>query len=1858
MMSVQLVRLASVKTAVRRTSSGTSSGSESSAARISRRSSFAGSQEAAAKNVGIEVFAHGALGTDALLVASLSNSALLILRIGSDGIRSKLLDWPVAGKIRGMCVSPDLQCVLCATEGLEGVYLLAVDNLGEEQEARPTPTAGIPSVGGKGTAGNTTGEGNTSHDSAGGDGGVNSGGKRGGETGRSGGGGGGNQSTARPPSAAAAAVMAGASAGAAATTARHAPRRAAADTAFPSLVHLASRGEQRKRASGAKARYPSAEPVFIASLGRRGGAAAAAAGDGGQRGQQQPSDDERGGDGRRHVTGAGSRVPRRGGGSRSSPSAPPPFECLWWVTRSGNHFAVIGDPDGEVHFLDLERLDAWVIAPPLPSMARGRVCALDIVTDLAGISQAPPPRAQRTGSGSEPEEASDQTASAAGPPAAAAAAAAGDREHSHTSLPRHLVAVLHTGAVFIVLLEQGHPDDGVGDGGGEGEGDAKNAAKGEAGGEDDKSSGDHIGKVDGHGRDSSSSSNSPGCLGQQYVCLGADTAHQLAFSPVWLDVGRGGGGGGGGGMGVRVIPPLYPPGDGGGGSSLRLRISIVSRAWGNKCAVKILRVAGAAPGGSSAAAATAGDKNKEQPRPQQQQQGWGLDWSTASGSTAGKPLPIRTATVRQVNLPVDHPVPEQHSLAAVDGLWAVIASPPAGGAPARVAVAPLGGPDQSAAHHHHHHHHHPVCVFPLPAGERVSGVALLPRAGGGQAARASGGRDGNGSSCPGATVPAGSWGLVWSDSCVYRVDLGVGAEAAAPPQPAAAAGRRPRLPVPPRHVAAAAGTTTGAIALRRPSPAAVRRARELHAAGRVSEAARVAIEALDGENETSTAVTPARGGGVGSGGGGVTTRMVREELANTLVEWLVVLHVRQANSAAGSRLAPADHAPKRGGAEEEAGGVPGSCADVTGSSARAPENEKSKTKRASVAARARGVRSAVRRDPKVGRPSSARPASKKHEEAASKTTSSGAADVDSPPPPPAVELAQPSAKQLECYLLASRDYDPVLAATLLHDHGETDLAVMAGIARGVGVGGAEALPKVLRVLAESAWPPRLGPRAVDTLCGDETGAAARETIQAGGGSLFAALEPGLKLRLLLSSRSTLLGDGGEGAAAVGEEQPEAVAGAGGAAWPRAGEAAIARARSHLGPIVPALSAEELDALVSKLAHWCKEGVVAAVPPSDPAAGRPSETAAAATAADADCESSSCILPPSPSSPAAAEALEVLVQALCELSGRSPPPGEGNRRAWLRAGCVTAGSPPAAAAVLGEPRPRRRLEWARATSSLCDILADESGGLTGGGGGDGGGGEGPGGVGTEEEGGLPTKARRCLLRVLPIVRGWHDAVGALMRLRGAGCWAAVALQLELSGNEREAASATLHGVVSLLREVRGEQEAPGDAALILVGKGRPFSGVEQSHPEPTTTIGGTPAAATDDEATAETKRVASEAALRVVNGHVFATCLRTGDDDPSDDAIDNDDGSSGGSDGGNCGGQTGVPFAAAAALPAPAAVILARASVLAEALCAWRHFELPLPPLEAALRRRLGDRDGVRVLAAVFFPQLSRDHTQLGLRGGSWDGWRGQSSLAATGPLRAAAATAVRLSSPGPTVAQMDKARELGLAPQFLLALMRSAGKTPAVSAGGRPAAQQTRTPPNVAGLATGPCPLTLMLDHRAGNGGGSSSWLAAAAPGRERSKSAAAGRTRRRGDRADTASAWPRGPTNSSAARGDAPPSSSSAAADGDCLEDPTIWVFSCGHEFSLGHLLRSVVPASVSSVRQATASLQRTQQVVALEYERGRGGAGAACPECAAKELVRLAAAAAATAGASLQRGAAAGGLVAAGGIPAPPPLPPARRL
>lgn len=234
---------------------------------------------------------------------------------------------PKKSQIRGLCVSPDLQCVLCVTEGLEGVYLLAIDNLWEQGEANPHPTEAVPSLDDGAAA-------STLYASAGVDGNsglagaarVGDGDTPDGKQGKSGGGGGNKRSPA-------------------ATTARHAPRRTVADTAFPSLAHLASRGEQRKRAGSAKARHPLAEPVFIASLSRRGGGGAGGGGSGESKGGLRQESGDR--VNRRHSTGSGGRGPRaRGGGGARMAAAL--FECLWWVTRDGDHFAIIGGPGGEV----------------------------------------------------------------------------------------------------------------------------------------------------------------------------------------------------------------------------------------------------------------------------------------------------------------------------------------------------------------------------------------------------------------------------------------------------------------------------------------------------------------------------------------------------------------------------------------------------------------------------------------------------------------------------------------------------------------------------------------------------------------------------------------------------------------------------------------------------------------------------------------------------------------------------------------------------------------------------------------------------------------------------------------------------------------------------------------------------------------------------------------------------------------------------------------------------------------------------------------------------------------------------------------------------------------------------------------------------------------------------------------------------------------------------------------------------------------------------------------------------------------------------------------------------------------------
>lgn len=198
--------------------------------------------------------------------------------------------------------------MLCVTEDLEGVYILAIDNLGvgvqrdrdpaTSDEKHPAPGDIVNDISRPGS-GEPSGFGASPTPAVG-----------------AGVGGSGGRPT-------------GAKAGRAA---RPTPRAVAA-AAFPSLLHLASRGQRRR--TGAVA-HTAAEPIFIASLARRGGGVA-------RSGNVSGLDDI----GRKRSGGSGRGSPG-GKGRHGFRASGAQLECLWWAARNGDHFAVIGRPDGEV----------------------------------------------------------------------------------------------------------------------------------------------------------------------------------------------------------------------------------------------------------------------------------------------------------------------------------------------------------------------------------------------------------------------------------------------------------------------------------------------------------------------------------------------------------------------------------------------------------------------------------------------------------------------------------------------------------------------------------------------------------------------------------------------------------------------------------------------------------------------------------------------------------------------------------------------------------------------------------------------------------------------------------------------------------------------------------------------------------------------------------------------------------------------------------------------------------------------------------------------------------------------------------------------------------------------------------------------------------------------------------------------------------------------------------------------------------------------------------------------------------------------------------------------------------------------
>lgn len=994
----------------------------------------------------------------------------------------------------------------------------------------------------------------------------------------------------------------------------------------------------------------------------------------------------------------------------------------------------------KVHFLDLERLHSWVIAPPPPSGQRGRVCTLTIESSILPPAPDDHPR----------EEGETPPVEAMGKPVLASP---GGQDLD----PRHLVVVLETGAVFTVLLERGRP--GVG---GAGEGDTVETELG------DKDSAGADGEVVGPPGDGSG-----GGARLEYARLGVETRENPEFAPSWVDVGRGASGGGGGGQGVRVMPAHRPVGrrvSGGAGKAAEpgvgLQVSIVSRTWGNKCSVKMLGVAAS-------------------------NEGHGMDWMGHGWDRErghGRPQALRMEVARQVTLPVDHPNPEAQSMAVVSSGWAVLASHAAGSIPARVTVASLEDSERQAPSS--------VRFFPLPPGERVGGVGLLSMDHATGSLVVPTPRFPDPQESLGVAARATTWGLVWSDAGIYWIDFGEAGSripqaapdpgtTVLPPPPRPAPPTPPPLPpLPPaRSLGSSApqGKSAGLVTVRRPPATAVRRARELYSLGYLSEAVKVGVAALDGGGAPGVS-SSAGGGGLGAeeGGGGVTTRMVREDLANSLLEWLIALRLRgsddvspalQADSSAsapaasGSSPAPGTHGA-RGGTGGQEGFPP----------ERRPRPAPGSTPQTRSSTRREGRQAASSRPPK-------------------RDGGGKGGEAGSPPPdPPAPEARS----RLEHFLLTSLDYDPILAATLLHARGQADLAVVASAARG-----GAAIPGTIRVLAESSWPPRLGLRAVECLC--RAGAAA-ELISAGGGTLFAALEPALRVRVLMSDHRILF-RGSEGAAAgsgdsTAARESSASEGIGDEAGPSPDPGGLARRR--VAPFFPALSVGEIAEVCARLARWCSAELLGAGASEEALSG------GGETGGEGEGPSAS---PPSGPPPAARQAIEILLDALLELSARNPPPGLGHKYAWLEAGCVAETSCEEGVAAAGQKASvgagygsggaknpcthegpgSERMSWPKTAAALAGILeAHELSGDTRR--------EGEAGAGgaCEVEGGLPTAARRALLSALPLLHACYDPVVVMLKAVRAGCWAAVAMQLELLGRRRDAVSAKLHGVVSVLK----------------------------------------------------------------------------------------------------------------------------------------------------------------------------------------------------------------------------------------------------------------------------------------------------------------------------------------------------------------------------------------------------------------------------------------------------------------------------
>ncbi|CAM9809934.1 unnamed protein product, partial [Choristocarpus tenellus] len=483
-------------------------------------------------------------------------------------------------------------------------------------------------------------------------------------------------------------------------------------------------------------------------------------------------------------------------------------------------------------------------------------------------------------------------------------------------------------------------------------------------------------------------------------------------------------------------------------------------------------------------------------------------------------------------------------------------------------------------------------------------------------------------------------------------------------------------------------------------------------------------------------------------------------------------------------------------------------------------------------------------------------------------------------------------------------------------------------------------------------------------------------------------------------------------------------------------------------------------------------------------------------------------------------------------------------------------------------------------------------------------------------GLGLAAQRALLRALLPLRGRHNGVRTVHHARGDGNWAALALELELEGRYHESASARLRGVVCLVQDAEGERGQHPQAVMVNC--------VLQGKQESNSTFVITPPSAKIDQLCQDciTEDDLCAYLLSIMDCYAFTASAHQGDGGSIPISAQQRTGDlpyapvsslSPTSDGTRVLDSNPASPQSATATPS-SGTILAMASILAQALCVWRYFGLPSKPLDESFRKRLAFPTDMRILCALFFPDLSLDWKDKGKLQGGLRGERsrqGPESEQRMGKVMEGRYFGCDLDilQSWPTTVQTAAVRKLCLSPRLYLAMTQACTALSKTPASRRPVARPLAQPGG--GTPAGVSQVRLLLERFAERGG--TAWVGSAVA------MDSAGSHCNNEDRGEQHMLLTNHRGLGSGHDGE------TSVEEGEReKEKEEVW-FTCGHHFPKTSFLVDVVPACVADLG-FTSSLQLTRQLLAQEYGvEGKTAEGlpdtaeVACPKCAAAELRRM---------------------------------------